>query len=59
MRRRWYCVFVFNFHFVVVYLISFYMWLHVLRSRKVTIYSDWDNIIIIIIIIMGFLRFKV
>ena len=30
------------------------MWLRVLRSRKVAIYSDGDNIIIIIIII-GFL----
>ena len=50
---------IFNFHFVVVYLICFYMWLRVLRSRKVAIYSDGDNIIIIIIII-GFLvlRFK-
>ena len=32
------------------------MWLRVLRSRKVTIYSDGDNIIIIIII--GFLGLK-
>ena len=45
-----------NFHFVVVYLICFYMWLRVLTSWKVTIYSDGDNIIIIIIIIIiGFL----
>ena len=44
--------FIFNFHFVVVYLICFYMWLHVLICRKVAIYSDGDNIIIIII---GFL----
>ena len=43
---------IFSFHFVVVYLICFYMWLRVLTSRKVTIYSDRDNIIIIII---GFL----
>ena len=48
--RRWYCVLIFNFHFVVVYLICFYMWLRVLTSRKVTIYSDGDNIIIIIIV---------
>ena len=45
--------------FVVVYLIWFYMWLRVLRSRKVAIYSNGDNIIIIIIIIIGFLWFKV
>ena len=45
---------IFNFHFVVVYSICFYMWLRVFRSRKVAIYSDGDNIIIIIIII-GFL----
>ena len=38
-----------NFHFVVVYLICFYMWLRVLISRKVAIYSDGDNIIIIIV----------
>ena len=44
---------IFNFHFVVVYLICFYMWLRVLRSRKASFYSDGDNIIIIIII--GFL----
>ena len=31
------------------------MWLLVLTSRKVAIYSDGDNIIIIIIIIIGFL----
>ena len=54
--RRRYCVLIFNFHFVVVYLIYFYMWLRVLRSRKVAIYSDGDNIIIIIIII-GVFRF--
>ncbi len=44
----------------MVYLISFYMWLCVLRSRKVAIYSDRDNIIIIIIIIIiiGAFRFK-
>ena len=36
------------------------MWLRVLTSRKVAIYSDGDNIIIIIFIIIGFLglRFK-
>ena len=45
---------IFNFHFVVVYLICFYMWLRVLRSRKVTIYSNVDNVIIIVIIIIGF-----
>ena len=44
---------IFNFHFVVVYLICFYMWLRVLTSRKVAIYSNGDNIIIIIIV--GFL----
>ena len=49
---------IFKFHFVVVYLICFYMWLHVLTSRKVAIYSDGNNIIIIIIIIIvGFLGF--
>ena len=32
----------------MVYLICFYMWLRVLTSRKVAIYSDGDNIIIII-----------
>ena len=48
---------IFNFHFVVVYLICFYMWLRVLTSRKVAIYSDGD--IIIIIIIIGFFWFKV
>ena len=47
----------------MVYLICFYMWLRILRSRKVTIYSDGDNIIIIIISsssssILGFFRFK-
>ena len=47
---------IFNFHFVVEYLICFYMWLRVLRSWKVVIYSDGNNIIIIIII--GFFRFK-
>ena len=31
------------------------MWLRILRSRKVAIYSDGDNIIIIIIIVIGFL----
>ena len=41
--------------FVVVYLIYFYMWLHILTSRKVAIYSDGDDIIIITIIIVGFL----
>ena len=57
--RRLYCVLIFHFHFVVVYLIYFYMWLRILRSWKVTLYSDRDNIIIIIIIV-GFLglRFK-
>ena len=54
--RRWYCVLMSNFHFVVGYLICFYMWLRVLTSRKVAIYSDGDNIIIIII---GVFRFKV
>ena len=49
---------IFNFHFVVVYLICFYMWLHVLRSRKIAIYSDGDNIIIIIITGFLGLRFK-
>ena len=43
---------IFNFHFVVVYLICFHVWLRVLRSWKVVIYSDGDNIIIIIIIII-------
>ena len=52
--RRRYCVLIFNSHLVVIYLICFYMWLRVLTSRKVAIYSDGDNIIIIIIII-GFL----
>ena len=33
------------------------MWLRVLTSRKVTIYSDGDSIIIIIIIIIGVFRF--
>ena len=42
------------FNFVVVYLICFYVWLYVLISRKVVIYSDGDNIIMIIIIV-GFL----
>ena len=37
----------------MVYLICFYMWLRVLRSRKVTIYSDGDNIIIIILGFLG------
>ena len=40
---------IFNFHFVAVYLICFYMWLSVLTSRNAAIYSDGDNIIIIII----------
>ena len=39
---------IFNFYFVVVYLICFYMWLRVLTSRKVAIYSDGDITIIII-----------
>ena len=39
----------------MVYLICFYLWLRVLRSQMVAIYSDGDNIIIIIIIIGGFL----
>ena len=43
-------VLIFDFHFVVVYLICFYMWLRLLTSRKVAIYSDGD-----IIIIIGFL----
>ena len=39
----------------MVYLICFYMWLRVHTSRNATIYSDGDNIIIIIIIIgLGF-----
>ena len=38
----------------VWYLICFYMWLRVLTSRKVAIYSD-GIIVIIIIIIIGFL----
>ena len=42
----------------MVYLICFYMWLHVLTSRKAAIYSDGDNIIIIIIIIIGVLVLK-
>ena len=42
--------------FVVVYLVCFYMWLRVLTSRKTAIYSDGDNIIIIIFVI-GFLGF--
>ncbi len=45
--------FLFNFHFVVVYLICFYMWMRVLTSRKVAIYSDVDNIIIIIVGFFG------
>ena len=46
--------------FVVVYLIFilFYMWLCVVISWKVVIYSDGDNIIIIIIIVFFGLRFK-
>ena len=40
--------------FVVVYLVCFYMWLHVLISRKVAIYSDGNNIVIIIIIVFFF-----
>ena len=40
------------------YLICFYIWLSVLRNRKVAIYSDGDNIIIIIIIGFLGLRFK-
>ena len=35
------------------------MWLRVLTSRKVAIYSDGDNIIIITIIIIPVFRFKV
>ena len=46
--RRRYCVLIFNFHFLVVYLICFYMWLRVLTSRKVAIYRDGDIIIIFI-----------
>ena len=42
----------------MVYLICFYMWLRVLRSWKVAIYSDGDDIIIIIIIGFLGLRFK-
>ena len=37
----------------MVYLICFYMWLRVLTSRKTAIYSDGDNIIIIIIGFLG------
>ena len=57
--KRLYCVFFLYLIsiFVVVYLICFYMWLRVLRNQKVAIYSDGDNIIIIIII--GVFRFKV
>ena len=43
--------------FVVVYLVCFYIWLRVLISRKVAIYSDGDNITIIIIGFFG-LRLK-
>ena len=43
----------------MVYLICFEMWLPVLRSQKVAIYSDGDNIIIIGIIVIGVFRFKV
>ena len=53
--KRRYCVLIFNFHFVVVYLICFYIWLRVLTSRKVAIHSNGDNINIFIII--GFLGF--
>ena len=41
---------IFNFHFCRIFNLFFYMWLRVLRSRKVAIYSDGDNIIITIII---------
>ena len=34
------------------------MWLHVLRSQKAAIYSDGDNIIIVIIVGFLGLRFK-
>ena len=47
---RRYCVLIFNFHFAVVYLICFYMWLRVLTSRKVAIYSNGDIFIIIVVI---------
>ena len=50
--RRLYCVLIFNFHFCSGIFSLFYMWLRVLRSWKVTIYRDGDNIIIIIV---GFL----
>ena len=39
----------------MVYLICFYMWLRVFTSRKVAIYSDGYDIIIIIIIVIWFL----
>ena len=42
----------------MVYLISFYMWLRVLTSQKTAIYSDGDDIIIIIIFVIGAFRFK-
>ena len=50
MYRRIYCVLLFNFNFVVVYLICFYMWLRVLTSWKVAIYSDGDVIIIVFLV---------
>ena len=55
--RRRYCVLIFNFHFVVVYLICFYMWLRVLTSRKVAIYSNGDIFIIIVVIRFKFVVF--
>ena len=39
--------------FVVVYLVCFYMWLRVLISRRVAIYSDGYNIIIIMAFFWG------
>ena len=45
---RWHFVGSVGISLVVTYLICFYMWLRVLTSRKDAIYSDRDNIIIII-----------
>ena len=38
---RLYCILIFNFHFIVVYLICFYMWLRVLTIRKVANLYQW------------------
>ena len=44
---------IFNFHFCSgIFNLFFYIWLRVLNSRNVTIYSDGDNIMIIFV---GFL----